>query len=129
MPEATLYPDDEIFPGLLMARTEGRLFFANAASVIDELWTLVHAGSPQVVILDCDAIPDIEYTALKSLTEFEEQLAGAGAELWLAALNPTALRIVEQTPLGTKLGQERIYLNLEEALDAYQTISMASPKL
>ena len=113
------HPDDEIFPGLLIARTEGRLFFANVSSVIDKLWPLVNKVAPQVLVLDCDAIPDIEYTALMSLTEFEEQLSEAGVSLWLAALNVTPLHVVERAPLGATLGHERMYLNLEQAVEAY----------
>lgn len=113
------HSDDETIPGLLMARTEGRLFFANVSWVIDKLWLLIHQVSPQVVILDCDAIPDIEYTALKSLTEFEEQLQAAGISLWLAALNPEVLPIVRRSPLGKTLGNERMYLNLDQAVETY----------
>ena len=113
------HPDDETFPGLLIARTEGRLFFANVSSVIDKLWPLVNEFEPQVLVLDCDAIPDIEYTALMSLTEFEEQLSEAGVSLWLAALNDTPFHVVERAPLGATLGHERMYLNLEQAVEAY----------
>lgn len=113
------YPDDETIPGLLIARTEGRLFFANVSWVIDKLWLIIHQGSPQVVILDCSAIPDFEYTALKSLAEFEEQLQAAGILFGLAALNPEALRVVRRSPMGEKLGNERMYLNLEQVIEAY----------
>jgi len=114
------HPDDERFPGLLIARTEGRLYFANVSRVIDRLWAMVHQVSPQILILDCDAIPDIEYTALKSLAEFEEQLRDAGILLWLVALNPQVLPIIRRAPLGEKLGNERMYSSLEQAVDAYQ---------
>jgi MFS superfamily sulfate permease-like transporter len=113
------HSDDESFPGLLIARTEGRLFFANVSWVIDKLWSMIHQVSPRVVVLDCDAIPDIEYTALRSLTEFEEQLHEAGIVLWLAALNPEALHIVRQSPLGEKLGNERMFLHLEPVVRTY----------
>jgi SulP family sulfate permease len=117
------HPDDETLAGLLIARTEGRLFFANVSWVIDKLWSMVHQVSPQVLVLDCDAIPDIEYTALRSLTEFEEQLHDAGVVLWLVALNPEVLPIVRRSPLGEKLGQklgdERMYLNLDQAVETY----------
>ncbi len=113
------HPNDETFPGLLIARTEGRLFFANTSSVIDKLWPLVHQAAPQVLVLDCDAIPDIEYTALLSLTKFEKQLREAGVTLWLAALNAKPLHVVERAPLGATLGHERMFLNLEQAVEAY----------
>ncbi len=80
---------------------------------------MIHQTSPQVLILDCDAVPDIEYTALRLLTEFEEQLHDAGISLWLAALNPEALHRIRRSPLGKKLGNERLFLNLEQVVEAY----------
>ena len=113
------HPNDESFPGLLIARTEGRLFFANVSWVIDKLWAMIHQASPQVLLLDCGAIPDIEYTALKSLAEFEEQLQDAGILLWVAALNPEVLHIVRQSPRGEKMGNTWMYLNVEQAVETY----------
>lgn len=114
------HAQDETFPGLLIVRTEGRLFFANISRVLDKIWALIHKNSPQVVLLVCDAIPDIEYTALKSLTEFEEQLQNAGIVLWLTTLNPKALYMIEHSSLGEKLGDDRMYPNLEKAVEAYE---------
>jgi SulP family sulfate permease len=113
------HADDETFPGLLMVRTEGRLFFANISWVIDKLWSMVHQFSPKVLILNCNAIPDITYTAMKSLSQFERQLYEDGISLWLAGLNAEALYIIERSPLGNKLGKERIFLNLEQAVETY----------
>jgi SulP family sulfate permease len=115
------HPDDETFAGLLIARTEGRLFFANVSWVVDKLWSLVHQVSPQVLVLDCDAIPDIEYTALRSLTEFEGQLSEAGVSLCLVGLNPTPRHVVGRSPLAKTLGGGRLFPNLEEAVEAIQS--------
>lgn len=113
------HSQDESFPGLLIVRAEGRLFFANISRMIDKLWTIVHENSPQVLLLDCGAIPDIEYTAVKSLAEFEDQLQSTGIELWLAMLNPEALYMIRQSAMGKRLGNERMYLNLEQAVETY----------
>jgi len=62
---------------------------------------------------------DIEDTALQQLTEGEEKLREDGFTLWLAALNPAPLHTVERSSLGTTLGHERMYFNLEQAVEAY----------
>jgi SulP family sulfate permease len=116
------HPDDEAFPGLLILRVEGRLYFANMPRVREQLRALVNQRQPKVIALDCSAIPDIEYTALGQLTQAEERLRDAGITLWLAALNPEALRVVESAPLGRTLGHERMFFNLEQAVTAYQTM-------
>ena len=51
-----------------MLRTEGRIHFANAHRVGEQMWRLVHDASPRVLALDMSAVPDLEYTALKALT-------------------------------------------------------------
>ena len=113
------HPDDETFPGLLMLRTEGRLYFGSSPRVWKKAGALILQHQPQVVVLDCSAIPDIEYTALKQLTEGEEKLREAGITLWLAGLNPTPLHTIRRSPLGAILGDERMYFNLEQAVEAY----------
>jgi len=114
------HPDDETFPGLLMLRTEGRIYFASAPRVREKMRALIQQDQPRVLALDCSAVPDIEYTALRLLTDFEEKLSEAGITLWLAALNPEPLRIIERSALGERLGHERMFFNLEQAVGAYQ---------
>jgi MFS superfamily sulfate permease-like transporter len=114
------HPDDETFPGMLIIRTEGRMTFASAPNTTDKTWALVHETEPRIVVIDCNAIPDLEYTALELLAEFEEQLGAEGITLWLAALNPEPLKVIRSAPLGEKLGDERLFFNLEQAVEAYQ---------
>jgi len=113
------HPDDETFPGLLMLRSEGILYFASAPRAIERYWAAIRAARPRVVALECSAIPNIEYTALGLLSDFEEQLADRGVILWLAALNPEALQAVEGSPLGERLTHERMFFNLEAAVEAF----------
>lgn len=114
------HPGDETIPGLLIVRTEGRMNFASAPRVSERLWSLIREADPTVVILECSAIPDFEYTALLALCSFEEQVRKNGMELWLAALNPEAFRVVERTRLARDLGRERMFINLREAVEAYE---------
>lgn len=113
------HPHDEQVPGVLILRTEGRMHFANAQRAGDKMWHLVHEAKPRVVILDCAAIPDIEYTALRMLTDAEERLSASGATLYLAALNPEALRVIEAAPLGKTLGRERMFFTVDQALASW----------
>ena len=93
------HPDDETWPGLLIVRVEGRVFFANAQRIGDRIWPLVEQAKPATMVIDCSSIIDIEYTALKMLADAEERLQREGVWLWLAALNPTCYRRV---PLQTR---------------------------
>jgi high affinity sulfate transporter 1 len=125
-PLSAEHPEDETFPGLLMARTEGRMHFASAPRTGDKLLALIIETQPRVLVLDCGAIPDIEYTALEMLTGFEEKLREQGIALWLVALNPEPLKIIERSALGNTLGHERMFFNLEQAVEVYEKTNPSS---
>jgi high affinity sulfate transporter 1 len=114
------HPGDETWPGLLIVRVEGRVFFANAQRVGDLVWPLLEEHAPRVVLLDCGAVTDLEYTALKMLTEAEERLRKEGRELWLAAMNPGVSAMVEHSKLGAALGSQRMFPNLDAAVDRFR---------
>jgi SulP family sulfate permease len=119
-PRSSEHPDDESWPRLLIVRVEGRAFFLNAQRIGDRLWPLVDAAKPAVLLLDCRGLIDIEYTALKMLIEAEERLRRHGVLLWMAALNPEVLKVVQQSPLGKNLGRERMFFNVQSAVQHYE---------
>jgi SulP family sulfate permease len=119
-PPSDSHPDDETWPGLLMLRVEGRLFFANASQVGEAVWPMVDRAAPEVVLIDFRAVIDLEYTALKMLGEAEQKLRGQGRELWLAGLNPSVYAMVERSKLGVALGRERMFLNMQAAVEAFE---------
>jgi MFS superfamily sulfate permease-like transporter len=120
-------PDDETWPGLLILRTEGRLFFANAEGIADKVRALVDLSRPRVLVIDGRAIFDIEYTALQMLTSLDERLAAGATTLWLAGLNPETLAVVRRSPLGERLGQPRMFANVDAAVREYDRRYAAHP--
>jgi sulfate permease, SulP family len=115
-PVSAEHPSDEAIPEVLIVRAEGRMHFANAQRVGDKIWPLVHSTQPRTVILDCSAVPDLEYTALRMLTDAEATLRRSGVMLCLAALNPQALQSVRRSNLGRVLGTERMFASVESAV-------------
>ncbi len=112
---------DESYLGLLMVRIEGRMFFGNTEQVLDKVEPLVMATKPGVVVLDCSAVFDLEYSALKMLGEVQARVGSEGHELWLAALNPEVKRVVRRSPLGKALGPGQLFFDLEHAVAHYQS--------
>ncbi len=113
------HPEDETFPGLLLVRLEGRVFFANAERIAEKLRPLVDEAKPRIVALDLSGVFDLEYTALKMLTEGEKRQRERGVSLWLVGLNPDVLAMVQRSSLGEVLGRERMHFNLEVAVAKY----------
>ncbi|MGO9947497.1 MAG: SulP family inorganic anion transporter [Steroidobacteraceae bacterium] len=120
-PWSSDHPEDETIPGLLIIKTEGRMNFASAPRAREHLAALIFEARPQVVIFECSAIPDFEYTALRALTHAEENMRAHGISLYLSALNPQALEAVRRSPLGEALGRARMFFNLPDAVKAYET--------
>lgn len=112
--------DDVTFPKMLILRTEGRLTFANVENARAKMQVLVEQCQPEVIVLECSAIPDIEYTALMMLIEVEEGLRARGITLWLVAVNPGLLKTIKRSPLWNTLKHERMFFNLHKALEAWQ---------
>ena len=98
------------------------MFFANAQRVGDRMWALIEQTKPSVVVIDCSSIIDIEYTALKMLGESEDKLQREGITLWLAALNPNVLTTVLRSRIGQILGRDRMFFNVESAVERYEQL-------
>jgi high affinity sulfate transporter 1 len=123
-PLSPAHPDDETFPGLLIVRPEGRLFFVNAQYVDERIDALVQEHKPRVLTLDMSRVPDIEYSALLALQECEKRLSAAGVEVWLAALNPGVLDMARHIGLDRRLGP-RLLFNARAAIARYEALQQA----
>ena len=116
------HPEDETFPGLLLLRLEGRVFFANAELIGQKMRLMAEQWHPKVVAIDFSNVPDLEYTALKMLTEGEKKQRERGISVWLVDLNPRVLAMVQRSPLGRTLGHDALHFNLEVAVAKYAAL-------
>ncbi len=117
------HPEDEIFPGLLLLRIEGRIFFANAEHIAQKAKLLIQEAQPKIVALDLSGVFDLEYTALKMLIEGQKRERERGISLWLVGMNPSVLNVIQNSRLGSALGREAMHFNLEIAVARYLGIS------
>jgi SulP family sulfate permease len=129
-PLSAEHPDDEIFEGLLIVRPEGRLFFVNVQNVIEQISALVAKYQPRVLALDMSRTPDLEYSALQMLIEYEQDATRHGMLVWIVDLNPAVLEVVRKSALHERLGRERLLFNAREAIQRYQAKqSSAAPSM
>ncbi|MFZ0707505.1 MAG: SulP family inorganic anion transporter [Candidatus Korobacteraceae bacterium] len=118
-PLSNEHPEDETFPGLLLLRLEGRVFFVNAEHIAEKIRILIEESQPKVVAVHLRGVPDLEYTALKMLIEGEKRQRDRGVKLWLVGMNPRVVDMVQRSPLGPALGQDAMHFNLEIAVSKY----------
>ncbi|MBP6299276.1 MAG: SulP family inorganic anion transporter [Arenimonas sp.] len=119
-PLSPVHPDDEIYPGLMMVRPEGRLFFLNAEIVSEKIRNLWET-QPNIntIILDLRGVFDLEYSALKMIVDAERRQRAAGVKLIIAAPNDEVRGMLMRSPLGKVLSAEGIYDSLDVAVEHY----------
>lgn len=100
-------------------RLEGRMFFLNAEWIAEQIRTHLAKNPAKGVVLDLSGVFDVEYSALKLLNEAEKRQREAGVQVWLAGLTPSVYAAIQRSPLGKRLGAERLVFNLEIAVDRY----------
>jgi len=128
-PCSTEHPEDESFPGMLLLRPEGRIFFANAEQLGHKIWLQLEIAQPRIVALDLSAVFDLEYTALKMLVDAEKRHRDRGIRLWLVGMNPEVLSMIQKSSLGEALGREGMHFNLETAVAKYLSEAASATKL
>jgi sulfate permease, SulP family len=119
-PRSPEHPDDEFVPGLLLTRLEGRLFFLNAERIVERLRVLINECQARVLVLDLRAVFDLEYSALKTITEAEQRARAQGVEIWLGAMQPDVLAVIKRSPLGATLGPDRMFTSIDTAVKKYR---------
>lgn len=124
-PRSPEHPEDETFPGLLLLRPEGSIHFANVQRLGQRMRELIAEFAPKVLVLDLSAVPALEYTALRMMVDGEEKLREEGTTLWLVALNADVLEVMQRSPLWERLGRERTFFTLEEAVTEFRKQGVA----
>ncbi|MBE2220765.1 MAG: sulfate permease [Anaerolineae bacterium] len=127
VPDTTVYrslencPEGETYPGLLILRFDGTLFYANTPDFISAARQAVQTAvpTPKVVLFDGESMNDIDATATIALKEFQAELKQADMELRLARLKTNVMTIIQRSPLYAAIPAEHYYLSVQDAVDAY----------
>lgn len=115
------YPQGETYPGLLILRFDGSLFFANSQDFVGAIRRAIAAEEtpPQVVVLDCESMNSIDATAVITLSEFKEQLDEDHIELRIARVKQQVLDVMIKGGLEKSIPPEHFYPSVQTAVDAY----------
>lgn len=112
----TEYPEARQRPGVVVFRWEAPLFFANAGQFRDQVRGLVRDQQPGWVVLQCEAVTDIDVTAAEVLRDLDEELNAKGVHIAFVELRSRLQDLIQQYGLHTTLDQEHFYPTLEQAL-------------
>ena len=78
------HPDNTQYPGIVIVRPEGGLFFANADGTERLIRARARAEHARAVVLDAETIPYVDISAVKTLTNLSRDLAAGGVRLVIA---------------------------------------------
>lgn len=95
------FPDPQGLDGVLVYRFGAALFFENASYFADRVRGLVASARAPVrlLVLDCAAMSDIDYTGASTLRRLAEELERSGAGVVLTEMSAAALSTVQSVGL------------------------------
>ena len=115
-------------PGVVVFRWEAPLFFANSGIFASHVRELVQERRPGWVVLQCEAITDIDVTAAGMLERLDNELNAKGVHLAFVELRTRLRDLVHDYGLLHTLDREHFYASIEEALtDIEPTLGEEKP--
>jgi high affinity sulfate transporter 1 len=105
-------------PGVVVYRWEAPLFFANAGAFRQQIRKLVRAREPTWVVIQCEAITDIDVTAAEMLAQLDTELNGAGRYMAFVELRSRLQELMRRHGLFDTLDREHFYPSIDTALRA-----------
>jgi len=107
-------------PGLVVYRFGVGLFYANAARLTEEVLRLVNVPEkPRWLVLQADAIDDVDFTGGKTLVELADQLEARNVVFALAEVRDDVRVELDRFGLTAKVGDARMFATLEAAIAAF----------
>ncbi len=105
------HPEYETFPGLVILRVDGELFFANARWFRQTVRGLVRDAKPPVreVLVHAGAVPYLDTTAAAMLEELIAELRESGVELSFARATTSLYQDLERNGIVELVGGDHFH--------------------
>jgi len=115
------HPDCETFPGLVILRVDGELFFANARWFRETVRSLVRDQAPPVreLLVHAGAVPHLDTTAAAMLKELITELHEDDIELVFARVTTDLHKDLERNGIVRLVGEDRFYETVAAGVDDF----------
>lgn len=112
-------------PGLVIYRYDAPLCFANAEDFKCRALKAIESEVTPVewLVLNTEAIAEIDITAMDMLEELSDELAARGITLAMARVKQNLYAQLKRSPLLKKISEERIYLTLHTMIVGFESRS------
>jgi MFS superfamily sulfate permease-like transporter len=105
-------------PGIVVYRWEAPLFFANAGAFRQQVRKIVRERQPRWIVLQCEAVTDIDVTAAEVLEQLDLELNRDGVHLAFVEMRNRLQDLVGRNGLYDTLDRDHFYPTLDTALAA-----------
>jgi high affinity sulfate transporter 1 len=114
-------PEAEEPDGVLLFRWEAPLFFANSGLFRQQVRRLIRERQPRWVVLQCEAITDIDVTAADMLERLDLELNAQGIHMAFVELRTRLHDLVYRYGLFETLDHDHFYGTIDDALLAIRS--------
>jgi SulP family sulfate permease len=122
------HPGDQQFPGLVVVRLDGGLFFATSDALEDRVRE-VALSTPDIdaMVLDCVAIDFVDSQGSAKMREIVELTDQAGMTLRLARVKPAVRELLERDGVLDRIGRDRVHQSVAHAVAAHTAATDTTP--
>jgi SulP family sulfate permease len=114
------YAEAETYPGLLILRFDGILFFANASNFRETVLSFVDNDPKiKVILMDCESITDIDTTALEMLEKLNDELSRHGIDLRFSRMKIQLRDFLCRNGVDKSIRPEQFFVSVRAGVEAY----------
>ncbi len=112
------HPENIAVPGVLIARLDAQLYYANALTVRDRVKAMLAEMTPPpgAVIFDAGAQDEIDVTSTNVISGLVKELKGSGIDIYLADVHAPVLEHGRKTGLIEAIGEDHVVPTVELAV-------------
>jgi anti-anti-sigma factor len=114
-------PDSETYPGLVIIRFDGPLYFATANGLRDKVRAVTTDVDPPVtkVLIDMEGVDYLDLEGSDMLGEITKDMKGVGVEIHLARVKHEAMDMLEKDGVDQIIGRDHIHAKVVEAVQLF----------
>lgn len=127
--DCTDQDDAETVPGLLIYRLYAPLLFANSSHVMNRIRHLVRGAAVPVqwLVIDAQAIHEMDITAAQRLAKLHEELRSQGVDVKIADAPRPFLRELARVGLIEKIGRQDFFVSVKSSVHAFEQQCIDGP--
>lgn len=125
--DVATYPEATQIPGISVYRWESPLFFANASAFRTQIRRLAREEHPSWIVVQCEAITDIDVTAAAMLRGLDDELNADGVHMAFAEMRHRLQDLTLRYGLFETLDRDHFFPTLDSAFEEIQRLGPDGP--